>query len=161
MVVNLFLPSRHNPQRPPPRDSSQVGFCVTAGPPGAPPLPVQLEGICWGCFVSVAPARARSPGEFICCFRMGDGLNTKTRRADIAAGVPVLGLRPTRSPFLRTTNEPKELSFTVSPRSKVAAIVSRTWLTSVLEAVSKSVVRRAAHRATPSPPSNRMCRSLQ
>jgi ABC-type uncharacterized transport system substrate-binding protein len=28
-------------------------------------------------------------------------------------------------------------------------------------AVSKLAVRRAAHRATPSPPSNRMCRSLQ
>ena len=67
-----------------------------------------------------------------CCLRMADGLNTRTRRGRIVAGSRVFGLRPRRSPFWRTTNEPKELNFTVSPRSNVVAIVFRTWLTSVL-----------------------------
>jgi hypothetical protein len=45
---------------------------------------------------------------------MTEGLNMTTRRGDIRASSPVLGLRPMRSRFLRTTNEPNDDSFTVS-----------------------------------------------
>ena len=44
------------------------------------------------------------------------GLNTITRRGEIGTSCPVFGLRPTRSPFDRTMNEPKDESFTDSPR---------------------------------------------
>src|SRR4029079_2636566 len=56
------------------------------------------------------------------CLRIADALNTTTRRAEIGTSLPVLGLRPTRWPFLRTTNEPKEDNFTVSPRSRQSVI---------------------------------------
>jgi len=49
-------------------------------------------------------------------------LNTITRRGEIGTSVPVLGLRPMRWPFLRTTNEPNEESFTLSPRSRQSVI---------------------------------------
>ncbi len=39
---------------------------------------------------------------------------------------PSFGLRPMRSPFLRTTNEPNDESFTVSPRSRQSVISLRT-----------------------------------
>jgi hypothetical protein len=44
----------------------------------------------------------------ICCFRIADGLNTTTRRGEIVASVPVFGLRPMRSFFLRTMNDPND-----------------------------------------------------
>ena len=58
----------------------------------------------------------------MCCLRITDGLNTITRRGEIGTSVPVLGLRPMRWPFLRTTNEPNEESFTLSPRSRQSVI---------------------------------------
>ena len=61
-----------------------------------------------------ASALAGSRHEFICFLRIGDGLNLRMRLAEMHAGSPVLGLRPRRSLFWRTTNEPKELSFTQS-----------------------------------------------
>src|SRR5215475_11041281 len=60
------------------------------------------------------------------CLRIADGLNTITRRGEIGTSVPVLGLRPTRWPFLRTMNEPNEDSFTVSPRSRQSEISFKT-----------------------------------
>src|SRR6185437_9875611 len=56
------------------------------------------------------------------CLRIADGLNTITRRGEIGTSLPVLGLRPMRWPFLRTTKEPNEDSFTVSPRSRQSVI---------------------------------------
>jgi len=50
------------------------------------------------------------------CLRIVEGLNTTTRRGEIGTSSPVLGLRPDLWPFLRTTNEPNDESFTVSPR---------------------------------------------
>ena len=49
------------------------------------------------------------------CFMMLLGRNTSTRRGVIGTSWPVLGLRPTRSPFWRMPKEPKEESFTDSP----------------------------------------------
>src|SRR5258708_18623282 len=59
------------------------------------------------------------------CLRIADGLNTITRRGEIGTSVPVLGLRPMRCPFLRTTKEPNDESFTVSPRSRQSVISLR------------------------------------
>src|SRR5215217_722380 len=61
------------------------------------------------------------------CLRIAEGLNTMTRRGEIGTSLPVLGLRPTRCPFLRTTKDPNEDSFTVSPRSRQSVI---SWSTS-------------------------------
>ena len=72
------------------------------------------------------------------CLRMADGLNTITRRGEIGTSLPVLGLRPMRWPFLRTTNEPKEDSFTVSPRSRQSVISFSTSSTSVADSVRDS-----------------------
>jgi hypothetical protein len=66
---------------------------------------------------------------------MADGLNTITRRGEMGTSLPVLGLRPIRWPFLRTTKEPKDESFTVSPRSKQSVISLRTNSTSVDDSV--------------------------
>src|SRR5438105_74091 len=55
-----------------------------------------------------AGASPRGAWRLILCFRMADGLNTTTRRAEILAATPVLGLRPTRWLFLRTVKEPNE-----------------------------------------------------
>src|SRR4029079_379666 len=64
------------------------------------------------------------------CLRIADGLNTMTRRGEIGTSLPVLGLRPIRWPFLRTTKEPNDESFTVSPRSRQSVISLRTNSTS-------------------------------
>ncbi len=48
---------------------------------------------------------------------MSDGLNANALRDAIGASTPVLEFRPVRGPLLRTTNDPNEDSFTVSPRS--------------------------------------------
>src|SRR6266851_7632134 len=69
------------------------------------------------------------------CLRIADGLNTITRRGEIGTSLPVLGLRPIRWPFLRTTKEPKEDSFTVSPRSRQSVISFSTSSTSVADSV--------------------------
>ena len=54
-----------------------------------------------------------------------DGLKTMTRRGRIGTSTPVLGLRPIRSLLERTTNEPNDESFTVSPRAAASQISSR------------------------------------
>src|SRR5882672_9846460 len=69
------------------------------------------------------------------CLRIADGLNTITRRGEIGTSLPVLGLRPILWPFLRTTKEPKEDSFTVSPRSRQSVISFSTSSTSVADSV--------------------------
>src|SRR5215468_5071380 len=73
-----------------------------------------------------------APGSLLMrCLRIADGLNTITRRGEIGTSLPVLGLRPILWPFLRTTNEPKDESFTVSPRSRQSVISFKTSSTSV------------------------------
>src|SRR5262249_60227474 len=72
------------------------------------------------------------------CLRIAEGLNTITRRGEIGTSLPVLGFRPTRWPFLRTTNEPKDDSFTVSPRSRQSVISFSTSSTSVADSVRES-----------------------
>src|SRR5262245_29802488 len=56
------------------------------------------------------------------CFRIADGLNTITRLGEIGTSFPVFGFRPMRWPFLRTTKEPNDDNFTVSPRSRQSVI---------------------------------------
>src|SRR5690606_27564451 len=53
-----------------------------------------------------------------------------TRRGWIAAGSPVLGLRPMRARFSRTWKTPKPESFTVSPRSRDSTMSSSVRSTS-------------------------------
>src|SRR4029079_3362163 len=74
----------------------------------------------------------------ILCLRTLLGLNTITRRGEIGTSSPVFGLRPTRSPFLRTRKEPKDESFTDSPRMMEALISSSTSSTSVADSVRDS-----------------------
>ena len=50
-------------------------------------------------------------------------------RGVIGTSMPVLGLRPTRSPFMRTMNEPKEESLTTSPPITAAEISPSTTST--------------------------------
>src|SRR5579883_2556110 len=69
------------------------------------------------------------------CLRIADGLNTITRRGEIGTSLPVLGLRPTRCPFLRTTKEQNDESFTVSPRSRQSVISLSTNSTSAADSV--------------------------
>src|SRR5215468_3220450 len=69
------------------------------------------------------------------CLRIADGLNTITRRGEIGTSVPVFGFRPIRWPFLRTTNEPNDESFTVSPRSRQSVISFSTSSTSAEDSV--------------------------
>src|SRR5258707_971600 len=73
-----------------------------------------------------------SKSELMCCLRIADGLNTTTLRGKITL-VPVLGLRPTRWPFLRTTKEPNEESFTVAPCSRQSVTSLSTSSTSVAD----------------------------
>ena len=58
------------------------------------------------------------------------GRNTSTRRGVMGTSWPVLGLRPTRSPFLRMPKEPKEESFTDRPDARLAEISCRMSSTS-------------------------------
>src|SRR5580693_6222585 len=76
-----------------------------------------------------------SESELIRCLRIADGLNTMTRRGEIGTSLPVLGLRPMRWPFLRTTNEPNDDNFTVSPRSRQSVISLSTSSTSADDSV--------------------------
>jgi hypothetical protein len=76
----------------------------------------------------------------MCCLRMADGLNTITRRGEIGTSVPVLGLRPIRCPFLRTTKVPNDESFTISPRSRQAV----SSLSTVSARAADSIRDRAA-----------------
>src|SRR4029077_18379281 len=80
-------------------------------------------------------ASSATAWPLIRCLRIADGLNTITRRGEIGTSLPVLGFRPMRWPFLRTTNEPNEDSFTVSPRSRQSVISLRTSSTSVADSV--------------------------
>jgi hypothetical protein len=52
---------------------------------------------------AIAAAHATPLGlwPLIRCFRMADGLNTITRRGEIASSAAVFGVRPIRRPFLR------------------------------------------------------------
>ena len=74
-----------------------------------------------------------SSRPLIFAFSTLDGLNTITLRGRMGTSTPVLGLRPTRSPLERTTNEPKPDSLTVSPRAAASQISSRTDWTSSAE----------------------------
>src|SRR4029077_21232205 len=76
-----------------------------------------------------------SGSELIRCLRMAESLDPMTRRGAIGTSLPVLGLRPMRWPFLRTTNEPNDDSFTVSPRSRQSVISLSTSSTSVADSV--------------------------
>src|SRR6266566_9152439 len=69
------------------------------------------------------------------CLRIAEGLKTITRREVMDTSLPVLGLRPILWPFLRTTKEPKEDSFTVSPRSRQSVISVSTNSTRVSDSV--------------------------
>src|SRR5262249_20932753 len=82
-------------------------------------------------------AYSLAPPEWLLmrCFRIADGLNTITRRGEIGTSLPVLGFRPIRWPFLRTTNEPNEDNFTVSPRSRQSVISFSTSSTSADDSV--------------------------
>src|SRR5947209_8374329 len=95
---------------------------------------------CWP--PPLAPALMR-------CLRMADGLNTITRRGEIGTSLPVFGLRPILWPFLRTTNEPNDDSFTVSPRSRQSVISFSTISTRVADSVRDSPTfwYTASHRS--------------
>jgi hypothetical protein len=69
------------------------------------------------------------------CLRIADGLNTITRRGEIGTSLAVLKLRPILWPFLRTTNEPNDESFTVSPRSRQSVISFKMSSTRVADSV--------------------------
>src|SRR6185369_9399943 len=58
--------------------------------------------------------------------RTWDERKTKTRRGLIGTSSPVLGLRPTRSPFMRTRKLPKDEILTLSPRASASEISLRT-----------------------------------
>src|SRR3954451_15818034 len=75
-------------------------------------------------------------------FKVLEGLNTITRRGVIGTSTLVFGLRPMRSPFERTTNEPKEDSLTVSPRTKASQISSSTDSTRAADSLRESPTRR-------------------
>jgi hypothetical protein len=62
--------------------------------------------------------------------KTGDGRKTITRLGVISASTPVLGLRPMRCLFARTSNVPNDESFTVSPRVAASEICSRNAPTS-------------------------------
>src|SRR5208283_75305 len=81
-----------------------------------------------------------------------DGLNDKTRRCVIGTEIPVLGLRPTRSGFSRTTNRPNEDNLTDSPSIKASANSSKTACTSKAD----SLRDRPTHRYTASARSTRV-----
>src|SRR3954468_23094455 len=87
--------------------------------------------LCGGASYACPP----SASELMRCLRIAEGLNTITRRGEIGTSLPVLGLRPTRWPFLRTTKEPNEESFTVSPRSRQSVISFKTSSTSAEDSV--------------------------
>src|SRR6516162_10756739 len=71
--------------------------------------------------------------------RISDGLNTSTRRAETTAGSRVFGLHPILCPFLRTKNDPKDDSFTVSPRSRQSLISLSTDSTSFIDSAWDSL----------------------
>ena len=63
------------------------------------------------------------------------GVPGKARAGEMGTSCPVFGLRPTRSPFERTIKEPKEESFTDSPRMTQALISSSTSSTRSADSV--------------------------
>src|ERR1700681_3511564 len=83
----------------------------------------------------IADYLGASPSPLMRCLRISEGLHTIPRRGDIGTSLPVLGFLPTRWPFLRTTNEPNEESFTVSPRSRQSVISLSTNSTSDADSV--------------------------
>jgi hypothetical protein len=86
---------------------------------------------------------------FMRCIRISDGLNTSTQRLETTAGSPVLGLRAILCPFLRTKNDPKDDSFTVSPRSRQSLISLSTDSTSFIDSAWESIHLRytALHKS--------------
>src|SRR5262249_16429575 len=95
-----------------PLPSATSPWIIHSAPPAAPPVPLLMR-----------------------CLRIADGLNTITRRGEIGTSFPVFGLRPIRWPFLRTTKEPNEDNFTVSPRSRQSVISLSTNSTSADDSV--------------------------
>jgi hypothetical protein len=86
-------------------------------------------------------------------FMTADGLNIVTRRGGIGTSFPVFGLRPIGLFFLRTTNEPNNLSFTVSPRSRQSVIALMTCSTSAADsACDKPAARWTASYRSARPP---------
>src|SRR5258708_36712702 len=87
-----------------------------------------------------AVASAALPGvwRLISRIRMAVDLNTNTRRGEIGTSMPFLGLRPIRWPFLRTTNEPNDDNFTVSPFSRQSVISFKTNSTKADDSVRES-----------------------
>ena len=67
------------------------------------------------------------------CLRIADGLNTITLRGVIGTSFPVFGFRPIRGPLLRTTKEPNEDSFTISPSSRRSVISLNTSSTNAAD----------------------------
>ena len=67
-----------------------------------------------------------------------EGLNTMTRRGSIGTSTPVFGLRPMRCPLSRTTKEPNEDSFTVSPFARQLQISESTISTRDADSVRDS-----------------------
>src|ERR1700754_74479 len=130
------------PCPPPPTPLPDCGPQRPALPPNPPPAHVSVGGP-----LPLSPDHARAPWDYcappselalIRCFRIADGLNTITRRGEIGTSLPVFGLRPMRCPFLRTTNDPNEDSFTVSPRSRQSVISSNTISPRVADSVRDS-----------------------
>src|SRR5487761_2550507 len=85
--------------------------------------------------LNYSDSRYYSAWPLMRCLRIADGLNTITRRGEIGTSLPVLGFRPIRWPFLRTTNDPNDESFTVSPRSRQSVISLSTSSTSAADSV--------------------------
>lgn len=67
------------------------------------------------------------------CFTSMDGLKTTTRCGAINNPSPVFGFLPILEPLFRTTNEPNEDNFTVSPCSRQSVISSITSATNAAD----------------------------
>jgi hypothetical protein len=81
------------------------------------------------------PQRFLSWRSLILLFSIFDGLKTITFLGSIGTSSPVLGLRPILRPFLRTTKEPNEESFTFSPRARQSVISRNTNSTRAADSV--------------------------
>src|SRR5690606_1534852 len=75
------------------------------------------------------PAPSRVTPRFTRSFRTWEARNTRTRRGLMGTSSPVLGLRPTLSPFSRTMKLPKDEILTVSPLASVSEISFSTAAT--------------------------------
>src|SRR5579863_2469197 len=80
-------------------------------------------------------APAWDSAELIWSLSTWEARKTKTRRGWIGTSVPVLGLRPTRLPFLRTVKLPNDEILTISLRASALAISFRTVSTSMADSL--------------------------